>query len=182
MNSCGFPGDLLSVGVARKLSTRPQATRGLIADHRIMSTSTVVRIVRCLSVSVFTTLLSLAVLAGLVGLGTRAWLANVIATAIGTVPSYLLNRRWVWGIRDGSDPWREVAPFWLLSFLGLALSTLAVDRADRLAVSMQLSAGVRTAALLVANVASFATLWVGQFLLLDRVLFRRRPPVASSHR
>jgi len=137
------------------------------------------RILRCLSVSVLTTLLSLAVLATLVSLGTRAWLANVIATAVGTVPSYVLNRRWVWGIRHDSDPWREVAPFWLLSFSGLALSTLAVDRADHLATSMELSSGARTMALLLANVASFGLLWVAQFVLLDRVLFRRRLPVAS---
>ena len=139
------------------------------------------RLVRCLSVSVLTTLLSLVVLGTLVSLGTRAWVANAIATGIGTVPSYVLNRRWVWGIRHDSDPWREVAPFWLLSFSGLLLSTLAVDRADRLAAVWQLSSGVRTVALLGANVASFGVLWVAQFVLLDRVLFRRRLPAASHH-
>ena len=139
------------------------------------------RIARCLSVSVFTTLLSLLVLTVGLSLGVRAWLANVVATAVGTVPSYVLNRRWVWGVREDSDPWREVAPFWLLSFAGLALSTLAVDRTDRLATSLGLSGGARTLALLAANVASFGALWVGQFLLLDRVLFRRRT-TAPSHR
>ena len=137
------------------------------------------RIARCLSVSVFTTLLSLMVFVALVTTDVRPWLANVIATAVGTVPSYVLNRRWVWGRRDTSDPWREVAPFWALSFTGLALSTFAVDRADHVAASLHLTGATRTVGLLAANVASFGVLWVAQFLLLDRVLFRR-PAVAVT--
>jgi putative flippase GtrA len=131
------------------------------------------RMARCLSVSVFTTLLSMLVLVVAVTGGVRPWLANVIATAVGTVPSYVLNRRWVWGLREGSDPWREVAPFWALSFGGLALSTLAVDRADHLAATLHVTGAARTLGLLAANVASFGVLWVAQFLLLDRVLFGR---------
>ncbi len=130
------------------------------------------RMARCLSVSVLTTLLSLVTLALLVGWwGTTPWVANVIATAVGTVPSYVLNRRWVWG-RDGSgDVWREVVPFWVLSFSGLVLSTAAVATADAWASSIGLVGPTRTAVLLLANVGSFAVLWVGQFLVLDRVLF-----------
>jgi putative flippase GtrA len=140
------------------------------------------RMARCLSVSVLTTLLSLVTLAVLVGWwATTPWLANVIATAVGTVPSYLLNRRWVWG-RDGSgDLWREVVPFWALSFTGLVLSTAAVAATASWASSIGLVGPTRTAVLLLANVGSFAVLWVGQFLVLDRVLFgptRRR----SGHR
>ena len=140
------------------------------------------RMARCLSVSVLTTLLSLVTLALLVGWwGTTSWVANIIATAVGTVPSYVLNRRWVWG-RDGSgDVWREVVPFWALSFSGLVLSTAAVATADAWASSIGLVGPTRTALLLLANVGSFAVLWVGQFLVLDRVLFgptRRR----SGHR
>ena len=130
------------------------------------------RMARCFSVSVLTTILSLVTLALLVGWwGTTPWLANVIATAVGTVPSYVLNRRWVWG-RDGSgDVWREVVPFWVLSFSGLVLSTAAVATADAWASSIGLVGPTRTAVLLLANVGSFAVLWVGQFLVLDRVLF-----------
>ena len=140
---------------------------------------------RCLSVSVLTTLLSLVTLALLVGWwGTTPWVANVIATAVGTVPSYVLNRRWVWG-RDGSgDVWREVVPFWALSFSGLVLSTAAVATADAWASSIGLVGPTRTAVLLLANVGSFAVLWVGQFLVLDRVLFGPtaaavRPPASG---
>lgn len=136
------------------------------------------RMARCLSVSVLTTLLSLVTLAVLVGWwGTTPWLANVIATAAGTVPSFLLNRRWVWGREGSGDLWREVVPFWALSFAGLVLSTAAVAAAAAWASSIGLVGPNRTAVLLLANVGSFAVLWIGQFLVLDRVLFgppRRR--------
>jgi putative flippase GtrA len=141
------------------------------------------RVARCLSVSVFTTLVSLTTLAILTSaFGVTPWRANVVATAVGTVPSYQLNRRWVWRLRGASDMRREVAPFWALSLTGLLVSTLAVDRADRLASTLGITGVVRTGSLLAANVTAFALLWVGQFLLLDRVLFRHRPPVAPEPR
>lgn len=135
----------------------------------------VLRLARCMAVSIFTSLLSLAVLVGLAtGAGMRPWLANVIATAVGTVPSYLLNRRWVWGRSGNHDPWREVLPFWVMSFTGLVVSTVAVDRAGAWATSAALGPGWRSLCLMVANVGSFGLLWVAQFLLLDRVLFGRK--------
>src|SRR5262249_50944591 len=110
----------------------------------------------------------------------RAWLTNVIATAVGTVPSYALNRRWVWGRRGASDPWREVMPFWVMSFAGLLLSTVAVDAADALARDLAVGQPLHMAALLAANVGSFGALWVAQFIVLDRVLFGRPSPAARS--
>ncbi len=140
-------------------------------DRRLV---VIVRLARCMSVSVFTTVLSLGVLMVLTtAYSWSATVANVAATAVGTVPSYVLNRRWVWGRRDSSDPWREVVPFWVLSFSGMVLSTAAVGVTDAWATSVGLSDGVRTVAILVANVSAFAGLWVIQFLVLDRLLFGR---------
>src|SRR5271165_5390760 len=51
---------------------------------------------------------------------------NVIATGVASVPAYFLNRSWTWGKTGRSDLWREVIPFWAISFLGLVLSTVAV--------------------------------------------------------
>jgi putative flippase GtrA len=139
------------------------------------------RMVRCLSVGGFTTLLSLSVLAALNGvLGVGAVVSNIVATGVGTVPSYVLNRRWVWGRPGGSDPWREVLPFWVLAFTRLAASTVAVGLADQAAAAMGLDGAIRTAALLVANVGAFTALWIGQFLVLDRILFAPEPRAATS--
>jgi putative flippase GtrA len=128
-----------------------------------------------MSVSVITTVISLSTLGMATAVvGIDAWIANVIATGIATVPSYHLNRRWTWGRRDASDPWREIAPFWLLSFAGLALSTVAVAVTDSWAAHLQLATPVHTMALLVAHLSGFGILWGVQFVLLDRVLFGNR--------
>jgi len=105
---------------------------------------------------------------------TPGW-ANVVATSAGTVPSFELNRRWVWRRRGPRSATREVGPFAALSFLGLALSTLAVSVTGHLTVD--LGTTMRTTFVEAANVGSFGSLWVVQFLLLDRVLFR---PAAAA--
>ena len=127
-----------------------------------------------MSVSVVTTVISLSTLTfATVALGLTAWLANVVATAVATGPGYHLNRRWTWGRRDASDPWREIAPFWVLSFLGLALSTVAVGVTDVWASHAHLDGAVRALTVSAAHVSGFGLLWVVQFVLLDRVLFAR---------
>jgi putative flippase GtrA len=93
---------------------------------------------------------------------------------VATIPSYHLNRRWTWGKRDASDLWREVMPFWLLSFAGLVLSTLAVAATDVWLHGAHLGEPMRTGVILVAHLSGFGLLWIAQFVLLDRVLFSRR--------
>ena len=127
-----------------------------------------------MGVSLITTVMSLLTLAiATLGFGMAAWAANILATALATGPSYHLNRRWTWGRRDTSDPWREVLPFWLLSFAGLVLSTIAVGLADAWGTSLGLAPTLHTVLLLGAHMAGFGALWVVQFIFLDRVLFGR---------
>jgi putative flippase GtrA len=134
------------------------------------------RLARCLGVSVVSTAVCFAALILLTAVfGVAAALANVFATAIATVPSYHLNRRWTWGRRDRSDPWRELLPFWVLAFCGLALSTVTVAIADGWAASLHLVPVLRTATVLVSHLGGFGALWILQFVLLDRVLFGRSP-------
>ena len=133
------------------------------------------RVGRCLGVSVITTAISVTTLAATtVGFGLQAWIANVLATAVATVPSYHLNRRWTWGKRDASDLWREILPFWVLSFAGLVLSTVAVALSDSWLHGAHLGEPLRTFVLVAAHLSGFGILWVAQFALLERVLFVRR--------
>jgi len=135
----------------------------------------VTRVGRCLGVSVITTAISVTTLAATtVGFGLQAWIANVLATAVATVPSYHLNRRWTWGKRDASDLWREILPFWVLSFAGLVLSTVAVALSDSWLHGAHLGEPLRTFVLVAAHLSGFGILWVAQFALLERVLFVRR--------
>src|SRR5205085_1611534 len=117
---------------------------------------------------------------------TPGW-ANVAATAVGTVPSFELNRRWVWHRHGTASTKREVIPFVALSAAGMVLSTLAVSFAGRWTDHAVLSGAGRTLAIQAANVAAFGTLWLAQFVILDRILFAdpaavgqdRRVPVVS---
>ncbi len=140
------------------------------------------RLVRYGAVSLLATATSLTTLALLVGpLGAGATLANVIATLVGTVPSFELNRHWVWGLAGRPALGAQVAPFVGLSVTGLVTSTLAVHEVARW--TGHFSPTGRVVAL--ANVTTYGALWALQFVLLDRVLFRRwargarRPPTAS---
>lgn len=89
--------------------------------------------------------------------------ANVVAVAVGSVPSYLLNRIWVWGRRGNHHFLREVLPFWLMAFLGLGFSTLLVHLA-----SLWSDAPLVINA---ANLTAFGSLWVVKYFVLDNVLF-----------
>ncbi len=138
------------------------------------------RLTRCMSVSAVTTVISFTVIVVATSVfGIVAALANVIATSIATIPSYSLNRRWTWGRRDRSDPWREVLPFWVLAFCGLGLSTLTVGLADSWAAHMHLTPMVHTGTILAGNLGGYGLLWVLQFALLDQVLFKARPGAVS---
>jgi putative flippase GtrA len=139
------------------------------------------RVARCFSVSVVTTAISLATLAVLTArFEMAAWVANVVATALGTLVSYRLNRQWVWHRSDASDPWREIVPFWAMSFAGLLLSTVLVAGADAWAGAAHLDGGLHTVAVLAASVSGYAALWVAEFLVLDRVLFAAKPPAPAA--
>jgi putative flippase GtrA len=94
-----------------------------------------------------------------------AWVvANVVAVTLAAVPSFYLNRMWVWG-RDHRhvSVTREVLPFWGFAFAGLVLSTISV------AVAAQFSDAVWVAN--AANLAAFGALWVTKFVVFDRHVF-----------
>jgi putative flippase GtrA len=61
-------------------------------------------------------------------------------------------------------------PFVLLSFAGLVISTLAVHLAS--AATIDTTRLFHTAAVEAANVAAYGVLWIVQFVLCDRILFR----------
>jgi putative flippase GtrA len=136
---------------------------------------------RYAAVSVVSTSVSLTILAVLVATATTtAGWANLIATSLGTIPSFELNRRWVWERTGPRSLWAEIGPFCALSFSGLALSTLAVSVAAGWAASAGPGTAARTMVADAANVGTFGTLWVVQFVLLDRLLFGRRRPASLT--
>jgi putative flippase GtrA len=101
--------------------------------------------------------------------------ANVVATGVGTIPSFELNRRWVWAKSGRRSIMKEVVPFCTLSFGELALSTVAVSLAARWSAASGLGNTAVTLISLAANMFTFGALWAVQYVLLDRALFGRRP-------
>ncbi len=138
-----------------------------------MSIPLVRKFVRYASVSAISTVVSLSILGTLVWTGaTSAGWANVIATGVATIPSFELNRRWVWRKSGRRSLWAEMGPFFVWTFAELALSTYIVSGAVRWATLARFGVGARTFVAEVANIATFGMLWVLQFVLLDRILFR----------
>jgi putative flippase GtrA len=91
--------------------------------------------------------------------------SNVSAVAISTVPTYYISRAWVWQKRGKSSLYAEVVPFWVMTFLGLLLSTIAVIVLERRYPDSKILANV-------GNVAGFGVLWLAKFFILDRILFK----------
>ncbi len=136
----------------------------------------VLKLAKYASVSVIATTTSLMILGVMVGLFDlpSVW-SNVVATAVGTVPSFELNRRWVWSQHGHQQLLRQVVPFCALSLGGLVLSSLAVHLAsDWTAASSHL---LHTASVEGANVGTFGALWVVQYILCNKVLFAQ----SSNH-
>jgi len=133
----------------------------------------VLRLGASMIVSGVTTTWSLTILAVLTATSTTgAATGNVIATLAGIPWSYWLNRRFVWGRRHRSDVRREVLPFVAMCLVALLCSTVVVGWADHAAVAIGLERAARTVVVMLTNLGTFGGLWIVQFLLLDRVLFR----------
>ncbi len=95
--------------------------------------------------------------------------ANIVANVVATVPSYTLNRRWVWQKSNRSHFWREIVPFWALGFIGLAFSSLAVYLAGSFARHHGLHHAGTTLLVNAASLLSFAILWIVKFIIFNKL-------------
>lgn len=132
--------------------------------------------VRYTLVSVISVLVSLAVLfVGLYFFHWSARTANIVAVGVSAIPSYMLNRAWAWGKTGRSHLLKEVAPFWAMAFLGLVISTWAAVFTKSNAHLITTSRLGVTLLVMASNIASFGVLWLGKFMILNKVLFAHRP-------
>jgi putative flippase GtrA len=139
------------------------------------------RMFRYTMVSVASTAVSLGVLAVVFGL-LHLWSevpSAIFANAVATVPSYYLNRRWAWGKSGRSHLVKEVLPFWAASFAGLVLSTLAAAWARHFTQAHNFHHFGATVVVLAANLTAYGLLWVGKFLVFNR-LFRDHQETAAE--
>lgn len=132
---------------------------------------------RYLSVSIISTVLTNALLFtfyDVANVGT-AMECNVLATTITTLPAYYLNRNWTWRKSGKSHLWREVVPFWVIAFISLVISTVAVGitahNADRLTHSKL----YRSLLINAANLVTYGSIWIVKFILFNKYMFVHRP-------
>ena len=106
-------------------------------------------------------------------LGQPAWTANVAAVVFGSIPAFILNKRFVWR-RSGKVNLRtEMLPFWGMNLVGLLLSSVAVHVAASV-WDTQLAVNA-------ASLGAWGSLWVGKYFLLDRLLMREEvAPVTTG--
>ena len=131
--------------------------------------------VRYSMVSVIAVIISQALLAfafGVVHWSAR-W-ANVFAVGVSAIPSYYLNRAWVWGKRGRSHLMKEVIPFWSMAFIGLVFSTITADLAERWAAKNIDSHLITTGVVMAASLAAFGILWGVKFVILNKLMFVHR--------
>jgi putative flippase GtrA len=115
---------------------------------------------------------------------SSAIVGAVAGNSVGAVPSYLLNRYWVWQKGDKNRLFAEILPFWIVTLIGIAFSGYVGHLAGRFTHHHHITGLARAGILAAANLAGFAVLWVAKYVLFDRVLFavshRGEEPAASE--
>jgi putative flippase GtrA len=134
------------------------------------------QLIRYSMVSVISTIVSFGVLALVFGVlhlfGVIG--STVFANVVATVPSYFLNRQWVWGKGGRSHLMKEIVPFWVMSAIGIVVSIGGAAVARHIGIAHHLSHFQQTLVVLVANLISFGLFWVLKYMLYNR-LFHVHP-------
>jgi putative flippase GtrA len=120
------------------------------------------------AISALTSLIILTIVYGVFKLWTEV-VSTLFANIMAGIPSYLLNRQWVWGKSGRSHLWREILPFWVMSLTGIGFALLTASWAHNYADAHHLQHLARTALVVVANVSAFGILWLLKFIILNRL-------------
>ena len=106
--------------------------------------------------------------------------AQAVAVIVSTPPSYVLNRRWVWRKAGRSDLRREVIPFWGIAVVQFVISVIVVGALQHEVEQKVASKEVRTLILVAISITVYGVMWVGKFILFNRVLFRHHDIPAAE--
>ncbi|MGH9277546.1 MAG: GtrA family protein [Acidimicrobiales bacterium] len=147
------------------------SVRDVVAQARTPMGRKMIRYACVSGVSVVVGQATLIIGFGVIGWSARA--ANVVSFIAGGIPSYYLNRAWTWSKHGRSHVVKEVLPFWILAFAGLALSTWAVGVVEDHATSY--SKLVQTILVSGTSIAAFGVIWVVKFIVFEKFMFGKRP-------
>lgn len=121
------------------------------------------KILRFGAVSAISVPLNMTIFWLLLRSGMNPVLANLCSVSISAAPNYLLNRYWVWAKMGKNSVRREIAPFWLMTLLGLCLSLSFVWIASQFTDFKPVLLG--------ASFVAFGLIWVLKFFVLEKYLF-----------
>lgn len=160
-------------------STTALSSRRLISSQSILDRVNIPggqKTIRYAAVSVVAILVSqitLYICYGIFKTGeTPAQLTSFVTSMI---PSYYLNRMWVWGKGGKSHFLKEVVPFWVIGIVQLMISLAFVPWAQNFVDDATTSHSLRTTGFLVNNLLIYGVMWVGKFMLFNKVLFKHHP-------
>ncbi len=151
----------------------PTSPSELLAMARTPEGTKMIRYTLISAICVVISIVVLGITKGL--LSWSAFWANIFSCAVATVPSYELNRKWAWGKHGKSHLWKEVVPFWVLAFIGLAFSTWFAVAAESMAHHHHLSHTGQTALVEGAVLLAYGILWIGKFIIFNKILFVHHP-------
>jgi putative flippase GtrA len=152
-------------------SERTTLSERLVHLWEKRNTPEAVHLFKYTMVSVVSTIVSFGVLFLVFGV-FKLWgeiTSTIIANAAATLPSYYLNRKWVWGKGGRSHLTKEIIPFWSLSAIGIAVSIFGAAAAKHIGTVHHLSHTEQTALVLAANLFSFGIFWVLKFIIFNRM-------------
>jgi len=128
-------------------------------------------LVKYTAVSAISALTSITVLTIVYGV-FRLWsevVSTLFANVVAGVPSYILNRRWVWGKSGRSHWWRELLPFWVMSLTGIGFALFTASLARNYANAHDLRHLTRTILVVGANIGAFGIVWLLKYMILNRL-------------
>ncbi|MGH3732309.1 MAG: GtrA family protein [Acidimicrobiales bacterium] len=129
------------------------------------------RLVRYTAASLITTIISLSAVSAFYGLRLipdAIW-ATLAGNVVGMIPAYQLNRRWTWGKHGRSHVRKEIAPFLMMSALGIGFSQLGAWWAKDETKTHHWSHLTNTALVSGANLVCFGVFWVLKLIVFNRI-------------
>jgi putative flippase GtrA len=158
-------------GVGSQRSSLSAMRNALARLWRFSRTPEGLKIVRYTLVSLISALTSLVLLTIVYGV-LRLWspvVSTLFTNLMAGIPSYILNRRWVWGKSGRSHFWREILPFLVMSITGIGFALYAASLAHNFASAHHLHHLAQTVLVVGANIAAFGILWLLKFIILNRL-------------
>jgi putative flippase GtrA len=156
------------------------SVRWLLAHARTPEGKKQVRFASVSAVAIVVNQLTLFVCYFLLGWDQKDSVRSLVAAfVLSGFASYVLNRRWVWGRTGRSSFRREIVPFWGIGLVQLAISVPFVNWAQQEVESIYANKLLRTVIFMGLNLVVYGVMWVGKYMIFNKVLFVDQPSETS---